>query len=243
MNENRKEELINVFADRGFHISDEQALSLIFYYEAVCERNKEMNLTAITEWEEFLHKHILDSISLGLFINDLNSVPYSLIDVGTGAGFPGIPLKIVYPSMKVTLLDSLKKRTDFLNEVIGQMKLKDIIAIHGRAEDFGKDPSYREKYDFAVSRAVAKMDILSEICIPFIKAGGIFAAYKTADCKDELEDAKEIIEILGGKTNSTDHCSYEIEGFDIEREIFFIKKEKLTPGRYPRRPGKTGRKS
>lgn len=236
------EELKNAFREKEIFLSDDQAGQYLLFTDLVLEKNKEMNLTAITEWKEFLSRHIMDSISLCLSLKEMTEVSYSLIDVGTGAGFPGIPLKILCPSLKVTLLDSLRKRVDFLNESTEKLHLTDIKAVHGRAEDLGKDSLYREQYDFAVSRAVAKMTVLSEICLPFVKPGGIFAAYKTADSADEVETASEAIRILGGDSDHIDTFSYPIEGFDVERELFLIKKKNSTPEKYPRRAGQIEKK-
>ena len=155
-------------------ISEKQTEQFLTYYELLTEWNSFMNLTAITEFNEVMKKHFIDSLSLIRAVPDINVKAYSLIDVGTGAGFPGIPLKIMFPSLKVVLLDSLNKRISFLNEVINKLGLTDIEAFHGRAEDFAKQKEYREHFDICVSRAVANLSTLSEYCLPFVKKGGFF---------------------------------------------------------------------
>ena len=160
-------------------ISEEQTKQFLAYYELLTEWNSFMNLTAITEFNEVMKKHFVDSLSLIKAVPDINEKSYSLIDVGTGAGFPGIPLKIMFPSIKVVLLDSLNKRISFLNEVIDKLELKDIQAFHGRAEDYAKQKEYRENFDMCVSRAVANLSTLSEYCLPFVKKGGYFISYKS----------------------------------------------------------------
>ena len=174
-------------------LSDSQYDQFIKYYEMLIKWNEVMNLTAITEFDEVIVKHFVDSISLIKAI-DVNK-KINIIDIGTGAGFPGIPLKIAYPNLKITLLDSLNKRVGFLNEVISELELKDIEALHARSEDLGRDEEFREQYDLAVSRAVAYLPTLSEYCLPFVKVGGYYICMKGSSI-EELEDAKKAIEIL-----------------------------------------------
>ena len=179
-------------------ISEKQTEQFLTYYELLTEWNSFMNLTAITEFNEVMKKHFIDSLSLIRAVPDINVKAYSLIDVGTGAGFPGIPLKIMFPSLKVVLLDSLNKRISFLNEVINKLGLTDIEAFHGRAEDFAKQKEYREHFDICVSRAVANLSTLSEYCLPFVKKGGFFISYKSDKITEEFEHAGQAIKILGG---------------------------------------------
>lgn len=205
------------------------------YYELLTEWNSFMNLTAITKFDEVLKKHFVDSISLAKAFPDIKDKKYTLIDVGTGAGFPGIPLKIVFPKIKVVLLDSLNKRVSFLNEVIDQLQLSDTEALHGRAEDYAKKKEYRESFDICVSRAVANLSILSEYCIPFVKPGGFFVSYKSEKITEEFENAVNAIKILGGQYDR--QVEFNLPGSDIYRNLFMIKKTGITPNRYPRKAG------
>ena len=190
-----------------------------------------MNLTGITEPKEVILKHFIDSLTILKYINENGSV----IDVGTGAGFPGIPLKIVEDSLEITLLDSLNKRINFLNEVIENISLDKTKTIHGRAEDFGQDAAYREKYDVAVSRAVAPLNILLEYMLPFVKVGGKCICMKGSNCDEEIENAKNAIEILGGKIEKTE--KFNLPNSDNNRTILVIKKTKKTSVQYPRKAG------
>ena len=180
--------LTNELEKLSITLSEKQIEQFTKYYEMLVEKNKVMNLTAITEFDEVLEKHFLDSVSL-IRAKDLHE-SLTVLDLGTGAGFPGIPLKIVFPELKVTLADSLNKRVLFLQEVIEELELKDIEAVHGRAEDLARDKQYREQYDLCVSRAVANLSTLSEYCLPFVKIGGEFISYKSGDCEEEAAAAK-----------------------------------------------------
>ena len=213
--------------------SSEQQEQLIAYYEMLVEKNKVMNLTAITVFEEVLDKHFLDSISLARYV-DLTK-PVSIIDLGTGAGFPGMPLKIMFPNLKVTLADSLNKRILFLNEVIGELGLTDIQTVHARAEDLARDPDYREQYDYCVSRAVANLSSLSEYCLPFVRIGGAFISYKSGEIEDELTAAKKAIFLLGGQFDRV--IPFQLDGTDLNRSFVVIRKEKKTAKTYPRKSG------
>lgn len=203
------------------------------YYQMLIEKNKVMNLTAITEYEEVMIKHFADSLSI-VKVCDM-SKPLRLIDLGTGAGFPGIPIKIVFPHIEVVLLDSLNKRIKFLNEVIETLGLSKITAIHGRAEDFAKQAKYRESFDLCVSRAVANLSTLSEYCIPYIRVGGIFVSYKSGEIENEVEDSKKSIHILGGKVDNL--IKFKLADTEIERSFVKIKKISKTNKKYPRKAG------
>lgn len=232
------EYLKSLFAQYNIEITDHQAKQFLQYYEMLVEKNKVMNLTAITDYKEVVVKHFLDSVYLGQY-EDFSG-ECSLIDVGTGAGFPGIPLKIMYPDMEVCLLDSLNKRVRFLNEVIEALGLTRIEAIHGRAEEIAKKSEYRESFDYCVSRAVANMSSLSEICIPFVKPEGYFIPYKSTKGREEVDVAKKAITILGGNVEDmiSFHIKENIEGGEsLERIFVKIKKTKSTPKKYPRKPG------
>ena len=219
--------------DAGFLITENMAKSLDDYASLLVSWNEKMNLTAITEPEEILTKHFLDSLYGTKFIGGNES----LIDVGTGAGFPSVPLKILNPEIHLTLLDSLNKRLNFLNEVASTLELANVKTIHSRAEDGGaKKSPLREKYDVATSRAMAQLNILAEYCLPYIKVGGTFLAYKGPDVKDELKNAKNSIKVLGGEVSEI--FEYKIFGTDITHSIVVIKKVKPTPPEYPRLQGK-----
>ena len=220
-------------------VDDEKISQFLLYYNVLIEWNSFMNLTTITDFEEVVLKHFIDSISLVKAMPDLSEKKYKLIDIGTGAGFPGIPLKIVFPNLEVTLLDSLNKRINFLNEVINKLELKNIEAVHGRAEDYAKPDKLREKYDICVSRAVANMAVLSEYCIPFVKQGGYFAAYKSDKAAEEFENSMEAIDILGGKYEK--QVEFYLPFSDIYRNIILIRKSKKTSLKYPRKAGIPGK--
>ena len=217
----------------GISLTEQQSEQLYEYYRLLVEWNSFMNLTGITEFSEVVQKHFVDSLSI-VKVKNMNDVD-NLIDVGTGAGFPGLPLKIVFPHLKVTLLDSLNKRIDFLNAVIEKTGLTVIETIHGRAEDFAKPGLKREIYDLCVSRAVANLATLSEYCLPYVKIGGEFIPYKSGEVADELQDAKSAVFLLGGKVESCEN--FDLPGSDIHRSLVRIKKVGGCPKKYPRKAG------
>lgn len=221
----------------GISLTQEKICCFIQYYEMLTEWNQRMNLTAITDYDEVMKKHFVDSLSLVNVINEDRNI--SLIDVGTGAGFPGLALKIAFPEMKVTLLDSLSKRISFLNAVIEKLELEGVEAIHGRAEDFARPGKLRECYDLCVSRAVANLSTLTEYCMPFVRIGGLFIAYKAEKTSEEMAAAGKAIAVMGGKTEEI--REFHLPYSDISRTFFVIRKEKPTPAKYPRKAGLPGK--
>lgn len=215
-------------------LSDKQFNQFIQYYEMLVEKNKVMNLTGITEWEEVVQKHFLDSLSLVYAVDIEDGM--KVLDLGTGAGFPGLPLKIAFPQMNIVLVDSLNKRIKFLQEVIDALGLKNIKAYHGRAEEFAQKGEYREKYQVVVSRAVANLSTLSEYCIPFVELGGSFVAYKSGEIEEELKDADNAIMALGGSLASIEE--FVLPDSDVKRSLVVIEKEESTKKKFPRSGGK-----
>lgn len=224
--------LIDYAKKLHINLNDIKCKQLIQYYKLLIEWNEKINLTSITDYKDVVVKHFIDSLSI---VNSMDmNAEYSLIDIGTGAGFPGIPLKIVFPMLDVVLVDSLDKRVKFLNIVIKELGLKNIKAVHARAEEFGHS-NYRETFDICVTRAVANLAVISEYCLPLVSVGGYFVAYKSADIKDEIFDSEIAIEELGGAIEDVD--IFTLPDTDIERSLIRIYKDFETPDKYPRRNG------
>lgn len=239
MADKKIEDILRSSAAMGLPLTEHQAEQLVLYYEALIQANEHVNLTAITEWDDVLVKHFMDSISAAALLGGTEKENagegISLIDVGTGGGFPGIPLKIALPGLQVTLMDALSKRIDFLDDVIFALGLEGIETVHSRAEDLGRDEDYREQFDYAVSRAVADMPVLSEYCTPFLKVGGVFLSYKGGDVDDEVNRSAGALEKLGCEVSGI--YRPEIPNSDISRSIVQIKRVEPVPEKYPRRAG------
>lgn len=224
--------------DIGLELTKEQYEQFMKYKDLIQEWNKKVNLTSIKEDEEIVKKHFIDSIKIFKFEEVKNAK--RIIDIGTGGGFPGIPMKIVNPDCEMVLLDSLNKRINFLNIVINDLGLKNISTIHGRAEDFAVKPEYREKFDIVVSRAVANMTVLSEFCLPYVNLGKHFVALKGPSVDEELNESKRALSILGGEVEKL--IPVKIEDSDLEHNLVVIKKVKNTPKQYPRKAGTANKK-
>lgn len=220
-------------AEYGVTLSQKQCDNFLLYGDLLREWNEKINLTAITKEEEVIVKHFADSLSLQPYLPADKA--FSLIDVGTGAGFPGIPLKIVNPSMQLTLLDSLDKRIQFLKHVLSSVGASEYTCLHSRAEDAGKNPLYREQFDVCTARAVAKLPVLLEYCLPFVKVGGMFLAMKGSDL-EELKDAGNALKLLGGEI--MDCKTFKLYGGEMQRTIVLVKKVRQTPTKFPRKAGK-----
>lgn len=249
-NINDRNKMAEMLAEFNVNLTESQLEEFDIYYDLLVEWNGFMNLTGITEYKEVLLKHFVDSLAINMAVNLADtSKNFSIIDVGTGAGFPGLPIKIAFPHHKVTLLDSLNKRIKFLNQVVDNTSNVDnfnlksnsneIETIHGRAEDYATKPEYRGQYDIAVSRAVANLSTLSEYCLPFVKVGGNFVAYKSGDYRQELDNASRALKILGAEVEKI--YDFTLPGSDIDRSLIMIKKISDTPKKYPRKAGLPGK--
>ena len=231
-----KEYLKDMFSQIDIDLNDEIINKFNRYADLLVDWNEKINLTAITEINDIWVKHFLDSCMISKYIDNDSS----LIDVGTGAGFPGIPLIIINDTLKVTLLDSLNKRINFLNAICNELQLSNIKTIHSRAEDAGRDVEHREKYDIATARAVANLATLAEFCLPFVKVNGLFVCMKAGNCEVEIEESKNAIRLLGGKIENV--VKSNLPNTDIERKIILIRKIKETPREYPRKAGTPSKK-
>ncbi|RXT08892.1 16S rRNA (guanine(527)-N(7))-methyltransferase RsmG [Ammoniphilus sp. CFH 90114] len=225
-------------AERGVTLTAGQMGQFEKYYTMLVEWNEKINLTAITEKGDVYEKHFFDSISASFFF-DFSKVE-TLIDIGAGAGFPSLPIKIIYPHLRVTIVDSLNKRITFLQQLAQELGLQDVACVHGRAEELGINPQYRDRFDVVTARAVARLNILSEFCLPFAKAGGVFLVLKGADASNELDEAKKAIKTLGGKTEKME--SFQLPNEQSERSIILIHKLFQTPKGYPRKAGTPAKK-
>lgn len=227
------EQFSKYLEEKGISLTSKQLHQFERYYALLVEWNEKMNLTAITEKGDVYLKHFFDSITASFYV-DMNK-PLAICDVGAGAGFPSLPLKICFPELKVSIVDSLQKRITFLEHLAKELELKETFFYHDRAESFGKKTEHREQYDIVTARAVARMSVLSELCIPLVKKGGIFLAMKAANAKEELTIANKAINLLGAQVEETHSFTLPFE--ESERNIIVIRKNKQTPKKYPRKPG------
>ncbi|AVR01016.1 16S rRNA (guanine(527)-N(7))-methyltransferase RsmG [Oceanobacillus sp. M65] len=227
------EEFAAALKEKGIELTAYQLEQFATYFQTLTEWNEKINLTALTAEEDVYLKHFYDSISAAFHFDFIG--PLHICDIGAGAGFPSIPLKICFPELKVTIVDSLQKRIGFLNHLAAQLGLSDVAFYHDRAETFGKNNNFRESFDIVTARAVARMSVLSELCLPLVKKGGVFIAMKGAQVKEELSTSKAAVELLGGKTADT--FSFTLPKEDSERSIVVIDKVRKTPKKYPRKPG------
>ncbi|MDE5414157.1 MAG: 16S rRNA (guanine(527)-N(7))-methyltransferase RsmG [Bacillaceae bacterium] len=228
-----KEQFQHMLEEKGISLSPTQLEQFDRYFHTLVEWNEKMNLTAITEENEVYLKHFFDSISAAFYFDF--SKPFKIIDVGAGAGFPSIPLKICFPHLHVSIVDSLNKRIGFLNHLADTLNLDNVSFFHDRAEQFGKNKDHREKYDIVMARAVARMPVLTELCLPLVKVNGTFIAMKGAGASEELQEGKKAISLLGGKLVKDERFLLPIE--ESERHIIIVEKLKATPNKYPRKPG------
>ncbi|WP_411344543.1 16S rRNA (guanine(527)-N(7))-methyltransferase RsmG [Paenibacillus sp. WLX1005] len=228
-----QQQFTDMLAAKGIEINEQQLQQFEAYYEELITWNEKMNLTGITERDQVYTKHFYDSLTLAFYV-DMHNVQ-SLADIGSGAGFPGIPLKIVFPHIQLRIVDSLNKRITFLQSVADRLALKQVELIHGRAEEVGRKEGYRDAHDLVTARAVARLAVLNEFCLPFVKTGGTFAAMKGSDLTEEIKEARRSLGLLKGKIKQVHEFQLPIEQSD--RHIVVIEKEGATPVRYPRKPG------
>ena len=235
MGEHFKKQLTEEMSSMGIALSEEQVRQFETYYDLLIEWNNVMNLTAITEESEVITKHFTDSASLIKAVPSILNASLKIADIGTGAGFPGIPLKILNPQLEIVLMDSLNKRIRFLEDTVQKLGLTNVTAVHARAEELAKNKSYREKMDFCCSRAVANLSTLSEYCLPFVKKGGYFISYKTEQVQEEINQGQKAIKVLGG--GNTEAVFFTLPGTDYQRSLVKIEKQAATPAKYPRKAG------
>lgn len=229
------DEFVKALASHQINLSDQQIQQFSDYYDLLVEWNQKINLTAIIEKEEVYLKHFYDSLML-LWLTPQADYAIKMCDVGSGAGFPSIPLKIIYPEIQLTIVDSLNKRINFLETLVEKLGLEDVNCVHARAEDVGQDVNYREQFDLVTARAVAALNVLSEFCLPLTKKGGYFLALKGQKATQELEEAQNAIKVLGAKFE--EQVTAVLPGEDSERAILVIRKTLDTPKKYPRKAGK-----
>src|SRR6056297_845927 len=232
------EYLENLLKKIDFEYTEDAINEFEKYKDLIIEWNKKINITSIDSEEEIYLKHFIDSIIIKKYV--IIKKGSKTIDIGTGGGFPGIPLKLIDNDMRITLLDSLNKRIKFLNEVVKELNLEEVECIHARAEELGQDKNYREKYDYGFSRAVASLNVLLEYSLPFIKKNGLFIAFKGSNFKDEIQESKNALNILGGEI--IDIKEYSLPETDISRSMIVVKKIKDIPKKYPRKPGTPNKK-
>ncbi|RVU70452.1 MULTISPECIES: 16S rRNA (guanine(527)-N(7))-methyltransferase RsmG [Lactobacillus] len=234
------EQFIQELAKNKINLTKKQAEQFQLYFQALITANEHVNLTRITAEEDVYLKHFFDSVTPLFSFEEIFKAGATLCDVGAGAGFPSIPMKILMPELKITIVDSLAKRLTFLKDLVAKLGLSDVTLVHGRAEDVGQNPQYREKFDIVTARAVANMTVLSEYCLPLVKEGGYFVALKGPKAEAELDDSKKALQVLGGKALKEEELT--LPNSDEERTLILVKKVKPTPKKYPRQAGTPRRK-